>query len=197
MCLGLLGKVERCVVGNEIGIGGWLDVWRVEAWDAGRCIRAVSAGQGGDCSTSNGTNRGRRKEDDWTNRWGDCSTLAGNNQGWRKERGQTPPRTELIEAGGRSVAGWIVEVGGDVLYYIISYYITLYSIILYYILLHYIILYNIIWYYIILYYIILYNIIIYYIILYHKIIYYNMLHYIYYIILYFIISYFNKSNYII
>ena len=26
-----LGEVEGCVVGNEIGMGGWLGVWRVEA----------------------------------------------------------------------------------------------------------------------------------------------------------------------
>ena len=98
MCLGPLGEVERCVVGNEIGICGWLDVWRVETWDSGHCIGAGSARQEGDCSISARTNWGRRKEHDWTNRRSDCSTSAGTNWGGRKERGQTPPRPELIKA---------------------------------------------------------------------------------------------------
>ena len=70
-----LGEVNGCVVGNYIGMGGWLGVWGVEELGAGRCVGAGGAGQGGDCYMS------------------------------------ARPK---VEAGGRSVAGRIVEAGGDV-----------------------------------------------------------------------------------
>ena len=84
------------MAGQIVGVRGdvfgvILIVFGVEASDAGRCVKAGGAGQGGD-----------------------CSTLAGTNRGGRKERGQTSPRPELIEAGGRSVSGKIVEVRGEV-----------------------------------------------------------------------------------